>query len=561
MQTVNQVFKMMLLALLVPALLVGYSLYRLVTANEQLADINLVRYNSYLLADELRQSSDDLTRLARTYVVNGDPHWERQYFEILDIRNGKKPRPQQYDKIYWDLRAAGIDPGNGVGETVSLEELMRRNGFSDAEFAKLKEAQANSNGLVNAETEAMHLVKGQLPDGKGGYSTQGVPDLAKARAMMHDKTYHQYKAGIMQPVNEFLHLLDQRTQRGVDEAMALKNLSYWWLMASISVMLVVAVGFLIGIVRLIMRRFGADPTVVHEAVVAIKEGDLSTTIQVAHNDTTSVMAALQAMRNQLRSMVADVRMGSNSVSTTANEIAVGNQDLSNRTETQAGALEQTASTMEELGSRVRQNAENALQANQLAQNATSVALAGGAAVAEVVETMKGINESSRKISEITSVIDSIAFQTNILALNAAVEAARAGEQGRGFAVVATEVRALAGRSADAAKQIKHLINSSVERVEKGSALVDRAGSTMSEMVGSVQRLTDIVGEISVATNEQANGIADVRQAVTQMDQVTQQNAALVEQMAAATQGLRSQAGDLVKVVNVFKVREPQALLA
>ena len=438
---------------------------------------------------------------------------------------------------------------------------MRRNGFSDAEFAKLKEAQANSNGLVNAETEAMHLVKGQLPDGKGGYSTQGVPDLAKARAMMHDKTYHQYKAGIMQPVNEFLHLLDQRTQRGVDEAMALKNLSYWWLMASISVMLVVAVGFLIGIVRLIMRRFGADPTVVHEAVVAIKEGDLSTTIQVAHNDTTSVMAALQAMRNQLRSMVADVRMGSNSVSTTANEIAVGNQDLSNRTETQAGALEQTASTMEELGSRVRQNAENALQANQLAQNATSVALAGGAAVAEVVETMKGINESSRKISEITSVIDSIAFQTNILALNAAVEAARAGEQGRGFAVVATEVRALAGRSADAAKQIKHLINSSVERVEKGSALVDRAGSTMSEMVGSVQRLTDIVGEISVATNEQANGIADVRQAVTQMDQVTQQNAALVEQMAAATQGLRSQAGDLVKVVNVFKVREPQALLA
>jgi methyl-accepting chemotaxis protein len=209
--------------------------------------------------------------------------------------------------------------------------------------------------------------------------------------------------------------------------------------------------------------------------------------------------------------------------------------------------------MEELGGTVKQNANHARQANQLAMNASTVAVRGGEVVSEVVETMKGINESSRKISDIISVIDGIAFQTNILALNAAVEAARAGEQGRGFAVVASEVRNLAGRSADAAKEIKTLINASVERVERGTALVDQAGVTMTEVVDSIRRVTDIMGEISAASNEQATGVAQVGEGVAQMDQVTQQNAALVEQMAAAASSLKAQAEDLVRVVSVFKL--------
>jgi methyl-accepting chemotaxis protein len=214
--------------------------------------------------------------------------------------------------------------------------------------------------------------------------------------------------------------------------------------------------------------------------------------------------------------------------------------------------------MDELTSTVKQSADNARQANQLAMSASSVAIKGGEVVAQVVSTMKGINESSRKISDIISVIDGIAFQTNILALNAAVEAARAGEQGRGFAVVASEVRSLAGRSAEAAKEIKSLINASVERVEHGSTLVDQAGTTMTEVVSSIRRVTDIMGEISAASNEQASGVSEVGEAVTQMDQATQQNAALVEEMAAAASSLNSQAQDLVQTVSVFNASAAQA---
>jgi len=221
------------------------------------------------------------------------------------------------------------------------------------------------------------------------------------------------------------------------------------------------------------------------------------------------------------------------------EISQGNNDLSARTENQASALEQTSASMEELGATVKQNADSARQANQLAMQASTVAIQGGEVVSQVVTTMQGINESSRKISDIIGVIDGIAFQTNILALNAAVEAARAGEQGRGFAVVASEVRSLAGRSADAAKEIKQLISTSVDRVEQGTALVDKAGTTMTEVVGSIQRVTQIMGEISVASAEQSSGVSQIGEAVTQMDQVTQQNAALVEEMAAAASSLKA----------------------
>ena len=283
-------------------------------------------------------------------------------------------------------------------------------------------------------------------------------------------------------------------------------------------------------------------------------GDLSSHIEVRSKDEIGQLsAALKEMNQSLVSIVSEVRHGTESIATASKEIAAGNMDLSARTERQAGSLEETASSMEELTSTVRQNADNARQANQLALSASEVAGKGGDVVAQVVDTMASINASARKIVDIITVIDGIAFQTNILALNAAVEAARAGEQGRGFAVVANEVRNLAARSAAAAKEIKGLIGDSVEQVDTGARLVDQAGATMTEIVSSVRRVTDIMSEIAAASQEQLSGIQHVNDAIAEMDQTTQQNAALVEQASAAAGTLREQAGHLADAVRVFKL--------
>jgi len=287
---------------------------------------------------------------------------------------------------------------------------------------------------------------------------------------------------------------------------------------------------------------------------SVAEGDLSQNIEITSRDETGqLLAALKLMNDSLANTVGQVRVGTESMGVASREIAQGNADLSARTESQASSLEETASSMEELTSTVKQNAENARQANQLVVSASDVAVRGGDVVGQVVETMGSIKESSRKIVDIIGVIDGIAFQTNILALNAAVEAARAGEQGRGFAVVAAEVRNLAQRSAGAAKEIKQLISDSVEKVDAGSKLVDQAGQTMDEIVTSVKHVADIMNEITAASQEQSSGIEQVNQAISQMDEMTQQNAALVEQAAAAADSMQTQAAALAQAVSVFKL--------
>ncbi|MES2831593.1 MAG: methyl-accepting chemotaxis protein [Pseudomonadota bacterium] len=334
-----------------------------------------------------------------------------------------------------------------------------------------------------------------------------------------------------------------------DKVYKVAKMWLWSLLAS-----AVAVGLIMAltITRGLLKMLGGEPMYATQITREIAEGHLSVNIALKKNDETSLLHAIGIMRDNFSSIVEQVRQGSAGVATASADIAQGNKDLSARTEQQAGALEETAASMEELDATVKKNADSAQQANQFAASASKVAIEGGEVVAKVVQTMKGINEASRKISDIIGVIDSIAFQTNILALNAAVEAARAGEQGRGFAVVASEVRSLAGRSAEAAKEIKSLINASVERVSQGTLLVDQAGVTMSEVVSGIGRVADIMGDISTASHEQASGVTQIGEAIMQMDQTTQQNATLVQETAVAATKLESQAQELVRIVAVFR---------
>jgi methyl-accepting chemotaxis protein len=325
------------------------------------------------------------------------------------------------------------------------------------------------------------------------------------------------------------------------------------LLALVALSALAGTGFGILITRSLTRQLGGEPAYAADIAARIAGGDLGTDVQLRAGDETSLLFAMKSMRDRLARIVSEVRQGTDAIASASGEIASGNLDLSSRTEEQASSLEETASSMEELTSTVKQNADNARQANMLAQTASTVAGQGGDVVAQVVQTMGSINDSSKKIVDIITVIDGIAFQTNILALNAAVEAARAGEQGRGFAVVAGEVRTLAQRSAAAAKEIKALIGDSVDKVEAGTKLVDQAGSTMSDVVSSIQRVTDIMAEISAASQEQTSGIEQINQAISQMDDVTQQNAGLVEEAAAASEALQNQAARLAELVSVFRL--------
>ena len=354
-------------------------------------------------------------------------------------------------------------------------------------------------------------------------------------------------------INKFIDLQETLNQAESTKARGLASGFELLMLLTCVASLVIGVVIASLISRGVLKTMGGEPTEASAVARSIATGELGVAIAIRRS---SVLFAMKEMRDSLVDIVSRVRASTATIATGSAEIASGNQDLSSRTEQQAASLAETAASMEQLTATVKQNADNARQANQLAVSASSVAVKGGSVVAQVVDTMESINASSRKISDIIGVIDGIAFQTNILALNAAVEAARAGEQGRGFAVVATEVRNLAQRSAAAAKEIKTLIGDSVDKVDTGSKLVIEAGSTMGEIVDSVRRVTDIMAEIMAASDEQSAGIEQVNLAIGQMDQVTQQNAALVEEAAAAAESLQEQAGELARTVAVFKFDSP-----
>jgi methyl-accepting chemotaxis protein len=418
-------------------------------------------------------------------------------------------------------------------------EMQALTGLTHGETGTLKEVQATEAQYRAAMAKVAAAIKGGDGDA--------------ARLALNDKVTIAAEAAYLQALAK-LNAEERKAAAAAREHAASAYATGRNLLIAVAI---VGAALAIALGLLITRSLTAPAAQAVSVATRIAAGDLTQDVKtVGRGDEMGrMLEALQTMQASLRRTVSAVRENADGVASASVQIAQGNAELSRRTESQASALEETAATMSQLGATVRNNADNARQTNQLALSASEVAIQGGSVVGEVVETMKGINDSSKKIAEIIGVIDGIAFQTNILALNAAVEAARAGEQGRGFAVVAGEVRNLAQRSAEAAREIKALISVSVGRVEQGSALVDKAGATMQEVVASIRRVTDIMGEISAASVEQSNGVAQVEQAVTQMDQMTQQNAALVEESAAAAENLKAQAEQMVQAVAVFKLSE------
>jgi len=423
-----------------------------------------------------------------------------------------------------------------IGRTrKALETLIASESLKDGALVR------QSLDHLDAYAKASQPVLQQVQN--GAFDTAKVADRMLGKAKEHVVAVEQAVAEISKGVAAQA----LAAQREFDEAMLLTLYAFAAVLA-VAVLLVVPL-------TLLNAASIVDPIrAARRAAQIIAEGDLTQPIDVqGHDESAELLRALAQMQESLRTLVGQVRSTSDSIGTASAEIATGNQDLSQRTEQTASNLQQAASSMEQLTGTVKQSADSARQANQLASSAAEVAQRGGVVVAQVVSTMDEINASSKKIGDIIGVIDGIAFQTNILALNAAVEAARAGEQGRGFAVVASEVRSLAQRSAEAAREIKALIGASVEKVEGGSRLVADAGATMNEIVNSVKRVSDIIGEITAASAEQSDGIGQINGSVTQLDQMTQQNAALVEESAAAAESLKAQAAALAQVVGTFKV--------
>jgi methyl-accepting chemotaxis protein len=466
-----------------------------------------------------------------------------------------------------------VDMRNNVSERVtSLRTLTLMTDPSDMEpeLNRFKEQTAKYDDLqgklaakfsVEATAEEKALLN-QVKEAEGA----AMPAIAKASALYlannaMDATRVMVKE-IRPAQKKWLEALDQlgkledklNTQTQADAEAAFASARNFML---VLLALAVAMGIVAAtvITRGLLKQLGGEPGYTAKIAGSIAEGDLSIGIETKSSDRGSLLVEMKQMRNSLVDIVSQVRRGTHTITTASREIAAGNTDLSSRTELQASSLEKTASAMEELTSTVKQNADNAREANHLAATASDVARKGGEVVSQVVGTMGEINSSASKIADIIGVIDGIAFQTNILALNAAVEAARAGEQGRGFAVVASEVRNLAQRSAAAAKEIKQLIGDSVEKIGRGSKLVGQAGETMDEVVASVKRVTDIMSDIASASAEQSAGIEQVNLSIIEMDGMTQQNAALVEQAAAAFQSLQDQAAELQRVVSIFKLAE------
>ena len=577
--TIKNLFLALLAALTLLLCLVLLSVISLKSASDEVARSADLRYRSYLLADELRQSSDDLTRLARTYAVTGDAKYEKQYFDILDIRNGKKPRPEHYERIYWDFVAAGIDKPQPDGATASLQALMKEAGFSEQEFAKLKEAQNNSDALVKNETIAMNAVKGLFDDGTGQFTKKGDPDLELARKLTHDENYHKYKAQIMKPVDEFLELLDKRTSAAVEQAKQAETRMQYWVTGLVLFSIAFLVVALLTVYRRIIAALGGEPAVASEVVKQVAAGDLSVEIPVANTDSTSLLAAMKVMQSNLQKLIGEIQTDADMVASAAKKMTIAAENVAGSSQQQSASSLEIAAAMEQSTVSINLMSDSANQAQTISGDSESLMNETSGVVSEAVnriakiatvveqasQTVRTLGQESENVSKIVLVIKEVADQTNLLALNAAIEAARAGEQGRGFAVVADEVRKLAERTTQSTQEITTMISSmqssardavtciedAVANVNEGVILTKRVGESVSRLGASSHEVKGVIIDVSSALREQNAASNEIARNVEQIAQTGERNSGAVGAVAKAATELQQLANSLTDSARHF----------
>lgn len=478
-----------------------------------------IRYESFLVANELRQSSEDLTKYARTYVVTGDPTYERKYWDVLAVRNGEKPRPD--------------------GRTVSLRDLLRQLGFTSEEFTRLAEAEDHSNALVQTERRAMHAMKGLFEDGAGGFSRKGEPDQALAIRIMHDAKYHADKAVIMRPIDDFFALLDHRTESNRLLHLA-RMYRYMFIGFGLQVALILQLALSTLITRRILRKFGGEPDEVTRIAHQVAEGDLTAHIEDKDLAPESVLYAIRAMLTKLSWVAQQTHSSAEVLASSSAEVSATAQMLSQGSSESAASVDSASASIHHISESATHNSESAALTEEVAAKASKDGREGGRAVEGTVIAM-------RKIAEKIGIVGEIAYQTNLLALNAAIEAARAGEQGRGFAVVAAEIRKLAERSKEAAAEIGVLASGSVQ-------LAEGAGKMLQEIVPGIARTSELVRQIAQASKQQSTEVNSVTSAMAQLNQVVQRNAGASEELAATAEEMSNRAEELRRMVAFFKIR-------
>jgi methyl-accepting chemotaxis protein len=510
-------------------------------ANAALERAHESRYYSVALANELRRTTEDMTKFARAYVTTGDPNDEDRYAMIMDIRNGKRARPKNYDRFNWDLVSARKLQDEAGAKPAPLIELMKQAGFTALELGKMQESIGVADQLSKIDITAFHAIKGEFDDGEGKFTVVGAPNQAMAQELVFDQTYRSLFGKVMSPINDFLRLVDERTQSRVVKAQMeyaeLEQKIFWLLAASVLVLF----GCLWFAYVTIRSQIGGEPRDAMTVLRRVAEGDLTVTVPLHKRDKVSVLYSTQQMITKWTDVIGDVGGTASSLASASEQISSSSQALSHNASQQASNVEETSASVEEITATIAQNAENARTTDGIASQSASAASEGGDAVRETVLAMK-------QIASKIGIIDDIAYQTNLLALNAAIEAARAGEHGKGFAVVAAEVRKLAERSQTAAQEI-------IAVAEQSVRLAEKAGGLLNQMVPSIRKTADLVQEIAAASNEQSAGLEQINNAVHQMAQTTQMTAAASEELSSTSEEMSAQAIHLQELMRFFRVGE------